>query len=98
MSARDHIGLDVLRDAVGERFAEARLRVDLHLPSAAGRLRARLYEGKFVLDEQVDDSGWALRLGMSRAQAEKLAEDDAWMASALAEHLKRELEPWEQES
>jgi hypothetical protein len=51
-----------------------------------------------VLDEQVDDSGWALRLDMSRAQAEKLAADDAWMASALAEHLKRELEPWEQES
>lgn len=98
VSARDHIGLDVLRDAVGERFAEARLRVDLHLPSTAGRLRARLYEGKLVLDEQVDDSGWALRLDMSRAQAEKLAADDAWMASALAEHLKRELEPWEQES
>lgn len=98
VSARDHLGLDLLRDAVGEPFAETRLRVDLHLPSAAGRLRARLYEGKLVLDEQVDDSGWTLRLDMSRAQAEKLAADDAWMASALVEHLKRELEPWEQAS
>jgi len=32
---------------------------------------------------------------MSRAQAEKLAAEDPWMASALQPHLRREPEAWE---
>lgn len=95
VSARDSLGLSLLRDALGSRFAESRLRVTLHLPVEAGRLRARLYAWKLVLAEQVTDDGFAVSLDMSRAQAEKLAAEDPWMASALQPHLRREPEAWE---
>jgi len=95
VSARDSLGLSLLRDALGSRFAESRLRVTLHLPVEAGRLRARLYAWKLVLAEQVTDDGCAVSLDMSRAQAEKLAAEDPWMASALQPHLRREPEAWE---
>lgn len=95
VSARDSLGLSLLRDALGSRFAESRLRVNLHLPVEAGRLRARLYAWKLVLAEQVTDDGCAVSLDMSRAQAEKLAAEDPWMASALQPHLRREPEAWE---
>jgi GTP-binding protein HflX len=96
LSAREHIGLALLRAAIGERFAETRIRTELHLPPAAGRLRARFYESKLVLTEVADESGWALQLDMSRAQAERLAADDPWFASQMQAHLKLPLEAWEQ--
>jgi hypothetical protein len=49
-----------------------------------------------VLTEVADESGWALQLDMSRAQAERLAADDPWFASQMQAHLKLPLEAWEQ--
>lgn len=95
VSARDSLGLSLLRDALGSRFAESRLRVNLHLPVEAGRLRARLYAWKLVVDEQVADDGCSMSLDMSRAQAEKLAAEDPWIETALRPYLMREPEAWE---
>ncbi|HRO28716.1 MAG TPA: GTPase HflX, partial [Luteimonas sp.] len=43
ISARDGLGLDLLREALSERLAQRRIVAELALPPGAGRLRARLH-------------------------------------------------------
>ena len=74
LSARDGLGLDVLRDALVLRLGLRRLVGSLALPARAGRLRARLYALDAVRREvHTDDGGWELDLDMAVADAEKLA-------------------------
>ncbi|MBB5015639.1 ribosome rescue GTPase HflX [Rehaibacterium terrae] len=73
LSAMSGQGLELLRQALAERFAVVRLRAGLHLPGSAGRLRARLYELGAVRGERVEDDGWRLDLDMPRSTAEQLA-------------------------
>ncbi len=74
LSARDGIGLDLLRSALVVRLGMRRVFGRVHLPARAGRLRARLYALEAVRGETHDaDGGWTLDLDLARSDAEKLA-------------------------
>ena len=74
ISARDRVGLDLLRQAVGARLGLRRIRADLDLPPDGGRLRARLYQLEAVRSESHDEHGWRLSLDIAESDAVKLAE------------------------
>ncbi len=73
ISAASGAGLDLLRQAIGERlYAEVR-QWRIHLPADQGRLRAELFRLEAVLDESFDDDGSAqLHIRMEEAQLVRL--------------------------
>jgi len=73
ISARDGLGIDLLRDALSARLAQRRIVADLDLPSAAGRLRARLHQLDAVRGESQDEHGWRISIDLSEADAARLA-------------------------
>jgi GTP-binding protein HflX len=62
VSAREGRGLDLVRDAIAEALTQARMSGRVHLPHAAGRLRARLFELGAVVGEHADEAGWTLEV------------------------------------
>jgi GTP-binding protein HflX len=75
LSARSGAGLDLLRAALERRFADRRLRGELRLDAAQGRLRARLHAAGAVRAETADEAGWTLALDLPMAAAERLAQE-----------------------
>ena len=73
LSARDGLGLDALRQALGARLGMRRVQGELRLPPAAGRLRARLHELDAVRGEEHDEDGWRLQLDLAEADALRVA-------------------------
>ena len=73
VSARDGLGIDLLRDALGERLGLRRVVGDVSLPTDAGRLRARLHSLDAVRGEQHDADGWHLQVDLPIADAARLA-------------------------
>lgn len=73
ISARDGLGLDLLRDALGARLGLRRIRSELQLLPQSGRLRARLHELGAVLGESHDEHGWRLQLDLAEADALRIA-------------------------
>ena len=74
LSARDGLGLDLLRDALVARLGLRRSLGRVRLPARAGALRARLYALEAVRAEaHEDDGGWTLDLDLALGDAEKLA-------------------------
>ncbi|KAF1711190.1 GTPase HflX [Pseudoxanthomonas kalamensis DSM 18571] len=73
ISARDGKGLDLLREALGRRFAQARVSGPLLLGNGEGRLRARLHALGAVRDERHDEAGWHLRVDLPLTEARRLA-------------------------
>lgn len=73
LSARDGLGLDLLREALGERLGLRRVVGLAQLPTSAGRLRARLHALGAVRDEQHAADGWLLRIDLPLAEAARLA-------------------------
>jgi GTP-binding protein HflX len=73
VSARDGLGLDALRQALGARLGMRRVQGELRLPPEAGRLRARLHELDAVREEAQDEDGWRLRLDLAEADAQRVA-------------------------
>lgn len=76
LSARDGLGLDLLRDALAARLGLARLVAELRLPPSAGRLRARLHALGAIRGESHDAEAWVLRVDLARADAARLAAQD----------------------
>ncbi len=72
LSALTGAGTDGLLRAIGERLGSQRVRADLHLPAASGRLRARLHAQGLVADEQADEIGWRIRIDAPLALVEPL--------------------------
>jgi len=72
-SARTGEGLDLLRNALSERFVAQRVHGELQLHPKSARLRARLHALGAVINEIADEHGWRVRLDLPRAQAEQLA-------------------------
>ena len=66
LSAASGEGLDLLKQAIGERLVGKRVHAELRLPPRAGRLRARLIELGAVKGEQYDDGGWRLDIDAPR--------------------------------
>ena len=73
LSARDGVGLDLLRDAIGEVLGLQRVQGRVHVPSHAGRLRARLHELGAVRGEQAGDDGWDIQVDLALVDAQRLA-------------------------
>ena len=73
ISARDGLGIDLLRDALGERLGLQRVVGDILLPTDAGRLRARLHALDAVLGEEHEADGWRLRVDLPMVEAARLA-------------------------
>ena len=75
LSAATGAGLDLLRQAIGERLAGTRVHAELRLPPRAGRLRARLIELGAVKGERYDEDGWRLDIDAPRDLLLPLAGD-----------------------
>lgn len=75
ISARAGLGLDLLRQALSERFAAVRVQQSMRLAPAEGRLRARLFALGAVRAETADEEGWRLQIDLPLAQASKLASE-----------------------
>ena len=73
LSAATGAGLDLLRQALGERLGGARVNAPLHLPLHAGRLHSRLKKLGAIAEERVDEDGWHLRIDAPRSVLEPLA-------------------------
>ena len=57
LSAASGLGLELLQQVLVEWASEHNRQYSLHLPPAASRLRARLYQMGVVVDEQIDEQG-----------------------------------------
>jgi GTP-binding protein HflX len=75
-------GLELLKEAIAQRLQQKTVQRHIHLESAQGRQRAKLFELGAVLSEEVlEDGGWALELKMTEKDLrrflkhENLAED-----------------------
>ncbi len=88
VSARDHAGLDALKDAIAQALGHDRVQLTLHLPASAGRLRSRLHAQGTVVSEQAEDDGWQIDIDAPRGLLEPLFGlpdgDGAWLRRALA--------------
>ena len=85
LSAATGAGLDLLRQALGERLGGERIRAPLDLPLSAGRLYARLKSAGVIADEEVDSDGWHLRIDAPRQMLASLPGADAGPVRALAQ-------------
>ena len=72
VSALSGAGIDGLLRAIGERLGSQRVRAELHVPAAAGRLRACLHAQGLVAGERADDGGWHIRIDAPLAMLEPL--------------------------
>jgi GTPase len=87
LSAHSGQGLELLREAIGARFATERIQRWVRLPGAAGRLRARLFEAGAVRAERGEDDGWSLELDLPRKLAEQLCGSNDAQAGLLRSQL-----------
>ena len=72
LSARDGVGMDLLRGALAEALALRHVIGEVRLPSRAARLRARLHELEAVRGEAVDEHGWILQVDLAIADLQRL--------------------------
>ena len=72
VSATERTGFDALKRAIANRLGAERIRAELHVPSASGRLRARLHAQGLVAGEDAEESGWRIRIDAPRALVEPL--------------------------
>lgn len=71
-SAQLGLGLDLLRKALAEVLELRHVAGELHLPSQAARLHARLHALGAIRSETHDEHGWVLQVDMAIADAQKL--------------------------
>jgi GTP-binding protein HflX len=67
VSAARGLGLDLLRQALGELLGGERIQSGLELPLSAGRLHARLKAAGAIAAERVDEHGWHLDIDAPRS-------------------------------
>ena len=77
LSAATGVGLDGLREALGELLGGDRIRAGLELPLSAGRLHARLKAAGAIAGEAIDEHGWHLDIDAPRSVLAPLIGDDA---------------------
>ena len=74
LSARSGAGLDLLRAAIGERFATGLSHQRLHLPRCDGRLRAQVFSLAQVRHEEFQpDGSWSVEFDIRRRELQRLA-------------------------
>ncbi len=72
LSARDGVGMDLLRSSIAQALELRHVIGELRLPSQAARLRAQLHELGAVRAEQADDDGWLMQVDLAEADAQRL--------------------------
>jgi GTP-binding protein HflX len=87
LSARTGEGLDLLRQALGERLGGERVQTELQLPLSAGRLHARLRAAGAIAGESVDEHGWRLQIDAPRSVIAPLGGGHPQDAALLREVL-----------
>ncbi|EIL91425.1 MULTISPECIES: ribosome rescue GTPase HflX [Rhodanobacter] len=87
LSAATGVGLDLLRQALGELLGGERVRSPLHLPLSAGRLHARLKAAGAISGESIDEHGWQLHIDAPRSVIAPLGGGDPVEAKLLQELL-----------
>ncbi len=87
LSAATGVGVDLLREALGELLGGERVRSPLHLPLSAGRLHARLKAAGAISAERVDEHGWQLHIDAPRSVIAPLSGGDATESRLLRELL-----------
>ena len=86
ISARDGLGLDLLRAALALRLGLRRVQAQLRLSPSDGRLRARLHALDAIRAETHDADGWTLSVDLAISDAERLAaQDDGAPLQALVQ-------------
>jgi GTP-binding protein HflX len=73
LSAREGLGLDLLREALCERLGLRRVVGEITLPTDAGRLRARLHALGAIRAETHAADGWQLQVDLPLLDALRLA-------------------------
>jgi len=76
LSAANGVGLDLLRQALGELLGGERVQSALQLPLTAGRLHARLKAAGAISGETVDEHGWQLHIDAPRSVIAPLSGGD----------------------
>lgn len=87
LSAATGVGLDLLRQALGELLGGDRVQSALTLPLTAGRLHARLKAAGAISDETVDEHGWQLHIDAPRSVIAPLSGGDATETQLLRDLL-----------
>ncbi len=87
VSAATGVGLDLLRQALGELLGGERVQSALQLPLSAGRLHARLKAAGAISGETVDEHGWQLLIDAPRSVIAPLSGGDGTEALLLRELL-----------
>ncbi len=87
LSAARGLGIDLLRQALGELLGGDRVQSPLHLPLSAGRLHARLKAAGAIVGEAVDEHGWRLDIDAPRSVIAPLSGGNAAEAELLRELL-----------
>lgn len=72
LSARDGLGLDLLRQALAEALELRHVVGEVRLPPQAAKLRARLHDLGAVRGEDHDEHGWRIRVDLPLADAQRL--------------------------
>lgn len=72
VSARQGLGLELLRGALGEALQLRHIAGELRIAPQDARLRARLHELGAVRAEQADEHGWLLQVDLALADAQRL--------------------------
>lgn len=94
VSARRGDGMDLLQQALADRFRRHRRHYLLSLPPEAGRLRASLFEHFDVVRETAPDTGgWILELAMEPAQFAWLRQQRDFCESYLTSESESVLAP-----
>ena len=98
LSAKEGVGVDLLRQAIAEVLAIDVIRETLVLPAGAGRLRAMLFEQGAVLSEAYDEDGCSvLKICIPKNDyLTILANADVKPESGLSAFMqdRQELDPW----
>lgn len=87
LSAQTGVGLDLLRQALGELLGGDRVRASLKLPLSAGRLHSRLRAVGAIVGETVDEHGWQLSIDAPRSVLAPLGSGNADDTELLREML-----------
>jgi GTP-binding protein HflX len=87
LSAATGVGVDLLRQALGELLGGERVQSELQLPLSAGRLHARLKAAGAISGETVDEHGWQLHIDAPRSVIAPLSGGDAVETRLLRELL-----------
>ncbi|MGY0504566.1 ribosome rescue GTPase HflX [Luteimonas sp. e5] len=85
VSARDGLGIDILREGLAQVLGMQRMLASIRLPSTAARLRSRLHELGAIRAEAHDEDGWRLDIDLPESDLRRLLNEPG--AEALRELL-----------